>query len=97
MKALAALWSRELVRFYRDRSRLVGALAPPVVFWFLIGSGLEGAFRLPGASEGMSYLQYFFPFPYRGPPLKKASPCCQTVKAARIPHIHPLAPELHNP
>lgn len=34
------LWKRELVRFYRDRARLIGALAPPVLFWFLIGSGL---------------------------------------------------------
>lgn len=58
--AVHTLWERELVRFYRDRGRLIGALAPPVVFWFLIGSGLSGSFRLPGSSEGLNYLQYFF-------------------------------------
>lgn len=60
MNALAALWSREILRFYRDRGRVIGALAPPVVFWFLIGSGLGDAVRIPGAPEGMSYLQYFY-------------------------------------
>lgn len=60
MSALAALWSRELLRFYRDRGRVVGALAPPIVFWFLIGSGLGDSVRIPGAPEGMSYLEYFY-------------------------------------
>ena len=54
------LWHRELVRFYRDRSRLIGALTPPIVFWFLIGSGLGGSFQMPGQDNGMNYLQYFF-------------------------------------
>lgn len=53
---IAALWQRELVRFYRDRSRVIGAFAPPVVFWFLIGSGLSSAFTI----GGQSYFQYFF-------------------------------------
>jgi ABC-2 type transport system permease protein len=43
------------VRFLRQRSRVIGALAPPVVFWLLIGSGLAHSFR------GANYLQYFFP------------------------------------
>ena len=31
------LWQREVVRFYRDRSRIVGALATPILFWVLLG------------------------------------------------------------
>jgi len=49
------LCERELVRFLRQRSRVIGAFLPPVVFWFLIGSGLAHSFR------GANYLQYFFP------------------------------------
>lgn len=56
--AAGTLWRRELVRFYRDRARVVGALLPPLVFWFLIGSGLGGSFRAAGSEN---YLQYFFP------------------------------------
>lgn len=60
------LWQRELVRFFRQRSRVVGALGPPILFWVLIGSGLGDSFRLaaiPGMAEGpaVNYLQYFFP------------------------------------
>ena len=55
------LTRREVVRFVRQRSRLVGALAQPVVFWILIGAGLRGSFRPPGAPDGMSYAEYFFP------------------------------------
>jgi ABC-2 type transport system permease protein len=56
--ASATLWQRELVRFVRQPSRVVGALGPPVVFWFLIGSGLGG---IGTGGGGGNYLQYFFP------------------------------------
>ena len=56
----ATLCQRELVRFYRDRARLIGALLPPVVFWLIIGSGLGSSFRVPGTDGGLNYLQYFY-------------------------------------
>ncbi|NIV39787.1 MAG: ABC transporter permease [Anaerolineae bacterium] len=59
--AVGTLWQRELVRFYRHRSRVVGALGTPLVFWLLIGSGIGTSFRPPTAPTGMSYLEYFFP------------------------------------
>jgi ABC-2 type transport system permease protein len=55
------LLKREIVRFYRQRSRVIGALASPLVFWVLIGSGLGTSFRSPSMPEGMNYLEYFFP------------------------------------
>jgi ABC-2 type transport system permease protein len=58
--AVWTLWQREIVRFYRQPSRVVGALAPPVLFWLLIGSGLGASFRAPGAGA-TSYLAWFFP------------------------------------
>jgi len=33
------LWQRELVRFWRQKSRVMGVVASPLVFWLLIGSG----------------------------------------------------------
>lgn len=56
--AVATLCQRELVRFYRDRSRVIGALTPPIVFWFLIGSGIGSSMKVPGSS--MTFLQYFY-------------------------------------
>ena len=60
--ATFALWRRDIVRFYRQRSRIVGALGTPIVFWLLLGSGLGSSFRVDptAASEG-GYLEYFFP------------------------------------
>lgn len=57
--AAATLWQRELVRFFRQPSRVAGALGTPLIFWLFMGSGLSASFRLPGS--GVSYLQFFFP------------------------------------
>src|SRR5271165_4177244 len=55
-----ALWWREIVRFYRQRSRVVGVIASPLLFWLVIGSGFGTSFRASGAG-GQHYLDYFFP------------------------------------
>src|SRR5208282_2566148 len=36
---VVTLWNRELVRFWRQKSRVMGVVASPLVFWLLIGSG----------------------------------------------------------
>jgi ABC-2 type transport system permease protein len=52
---------REVVRFCRQRSRLVGAFVQPLVFWLLLGGGLRASFRPPGAPPGTSYVEYVYP------------------------------------
>ncbi|HEV8537380.1 MAG TPA: ABC transporter permease, partial [Bacteroidota bacterium] len=59
--ASLTLCRRELVRFYRQRTRVVGVIGSPLVFWFLIGSGLGTSFHHPNAPPEMNYLEYFFP------------------------------------
>jgi len=59
--AVLTLWRRELLHFTRHRSRVLGALGTPLVFWLLIGSGIGTSFRHGAAPAGMSYLEYFFP------------------------------------
>jgi ABC-2 type transport system permease protein len=58
-----SLCQRELVRFLRQRNRIIGALATPIVFWLLIGAGMGRSFQVSGMPGGASsnYLQYFFP------------------------------------
>ena len=55
---IATLVEREFVRFLRQRSRVVGALAQPVIFWVLFGAGLSGAATSGGS---ISYQEYFLP------------------------------------
>lgn len=59
---ILATWSlvwREVVRFLRQRSRIIGAFGTPIIFWLLIGSGVGHSFRAPNGSVG-NYLNYFF-------------------------------------
>lgn len=59
--AAASLWKREIVRFLRQRSRVVGALGTPLMFWLVIGAGLGRSFRPDGAPAAGNYMEYFFP------------------------------------
>jgi len=53
---------RELLRFFRQRTRVVGALGQPFIFWILFGAGLKGSFAAPEwAPQAMTYQEYFFP------------------------------------
>lgn len=59
LATIRVLWRRDLLKFFRQPSRLAGALGQPIVFWLVIGSGMAATFRLPGQSVG--YLEYFYP------------------------------------
>ncbi|MEM9915141.1 MAG: hypothetical protein AAF911_09275, partial [Planctomycetota bacterium] len=51
--AVGAIWKREVKRFFRQRNRVIGAVATPVVFWLLLGLGLNETFRVnPGEVSG---------------------------------------------
>jgi ABC-2 type transport system permease protein len=51
---------REMIRFVRQRSRIIGALATPILFWVVIGAGMGRSFQadVPG---GGNFIEYFFP------------------------------------
>src|ERR1700728_4028806 len=55
------LWWREIVRFYRQPTRVVGVFASPLVFWLVIGSGFGTSFRSGGGPGQQHYLDYFYP------------------------------------
>ncbi len=58
-----SLWRRELVRFYRQKARVVGVIASPLLFWLVLGSGFSKTFQSHSAESTTSghYLSYFFP------------------------------------
>jgi ABC-2 type transport system permease protein len=47
------------VRFYRQRTRVIGVILSPLVFWLVIGSGFGRSFQ--GAAGEETYLEYFYP------------------------------------
>lgn len=64
MSALLTLIEREIVRFYRQRSRVIGAFVSPLVFWLVIGAGIGSSFQAGGSgpsSPNIEYLRWFYP------------------------------------
>lgn len=63
--AVLALTKRELIRFLRQRTRVIGAVGQPVIFWILFGAGLRSSFNAPSWAAGLghtvSYQEYFLP------------------------------------
>ena len=59
------LWRREMVRFFRQRNRVMSALVTPILMWLMLGFGLNRSFVSPSgaavAADGVGYLVYFFP------------------------------------
>jgi ABC-2 type transport system permease protein len=41
VRAVKILWRRELIRFANDRMRIVTWLVQPLLFLFVLGSGLQ--------------------------------------------------------
>ena len=58
MRAAYTLVERELVRFFRQPNRVVGAIGQPLIFWVLFGAAFESSFQAPG---GASYARFFLP------------------------------------
>ena len=55
------LWWREVVRFYRQKARVVGVIASPLIFWIVIGSGFGTSFHSGETSGQQHYINYFYP------------------------------------
>jgi ABC-2 type transport system permease protein len=63
-RALTAMWAlsyRELLRFMRQRSRVVGAFLSPLIFWLLLGFGIDGASDSSAVGMAGNFKQYFIP------------------------------------
>ena len=58
LRALRVVWTRELIRFSRDRMRIVTALITPVLYLFVLGSGLSS---LISSNSGVSFRTFIFP------------------------------------
>ena len=61
MRVILALWRREIIKFIRDKSRVFGALAQPILFWLLLGLGFQNSFSMAGMENSVSYLEYLYP------------------------------------
>ncbi|MDQ2943692.1 MAG: ABC transporter permease [Candidatus Dormibacteraeota bacterium] len=64
LRAIYIIWYRDILRYWRDRWRLVASLAQPLLFLIVFGSGLSSSLRgagLFGTAGGISYIQFMYP------------------------------------
>lgn len=56
MNAIYILWLRELKRYSRSRSRMIGSLGQPILFLFALGFGLGPVFQRAGQGNYFQFL-----------------------------------------
>jgi ABC-2 type transport system permease protein len=56
VRGAAVVWQREMIRFGRDRSRIVSSLAQPVLFLFVLGTGLSSLIASNGDVDFRTFL-----------------------------------------
>jgi ABC-2 type transport system permease protein len=59
LRAVKVVWQRELIRFVSDRARIFTALVQPVLFLFVLGTGLSAL--AAGGSGGVNLRTFMFP------------------------------------
>lgn len=68
LHAIHIIWRREMLRWWRDKPRIVGALSFPLIFLLVFGSGLSGAMGsltqvggVDSAGATVDFEQFIFP------------------------------------
>ncbi|SDL81279.1 ABC transporter permease [Sediminibacillus halophilus] len=68
MEAIYAIWQRDVLKFFRDRARLIGSFAMPFMFLILFGSGMSGAIgsmvggeAAAGPLRDFDFVEFMFP------------------------------------
>ena len=59
MDIIYTIWLRNMKRFIRSKSRIVGSIAMPLFFLLFLGVGLNSVVQLPGLGE--SYIAFLIP------------------------------------
>jgi ABC-2 type transport system permease protein len=57
--AIYFIWKREVIRFFRSKSRVIGSLGMPFFFLAILGTGLNSTMRFSGANG--NYLEFITP------------------------------------
>ena len=66
LRAVYIIWYRDVLRYYRDRWRLLASLAQPLLFLLVFGTGLSSSLRgtsttFSGSGAALHYQQFIYP------------------------------------
>ena len=60
LRAVRVVWRREIIRFFRARIRIVTSLAQPVLFLFVMGTGLSPLVQSQ-SGQSVDFRTFLFP------------------------------------
>ena len=58
MEVIKILWLRQMKRYFRSRSRVIGAIGQPILFLVALGYGIGAVYEKAGAGN---YLEFLVP------------------------------------
>lgn len=58
-QAIYTIWEREIIRYWRDKMRIVTTIIQPLMFLAIFGTGLRSA--LASSSLGIDFLKFVYP------------------------------------
>jgi ABC-2 type transport system permease protein len=58
LDGISMIWQRDLICFFRERSRLLGSISRPILWLFIFGMGLRPTFKGTGT---LTYTEFIFP------------------------------------
>ena len=61
LNAIYSIWLREMLRFFRLKSRLFGSIASPFFFLAFLGIGFGAGTTMPGIPSGLDYVSFLTP------------------------------------
>ncbi len=59
LRGVYTIWYRDLLRFWRDKMRMISAISFPLLFLFVFGTGLSA--RMGSIGTGIDFTQFMFP------------------------------------
>ena len=59
LRTIYTIWLREFLVFWREKSRIVGMFAQPLMYLLIVGNGIAAGMSLKGG--GIDYLKFMYP------------------------------------
>jgi ABC-2 type transport system permease protein len=59
IQTIFTIWQRELIRYWRDKTRITSTLFQPLMFLFIFGTGLSKT--LTTGNFGLDFMQFMYP------------------------------------
>lgn len=61
LRAIYILWLRDLIRYFRERVRVILSLFRPALWLIIFGTGVNNLFQMQRMTPGEDYLHFLFP------------------------------------